>query len=142
VQDRNTEHARATLHDASRIEREATAASRWHAGYLVLMGIAAFALVLAVEVVFPSGGARNYAIAGWGLAVILLTWWAETHDVHPRGAGRRVLIATAVWFGTYLVAIGPVVRWRAGSSLGWWTLAAAVLASPFLLAAWRERRRS
>ena len=40
----------------------------------------------------------------------------------------------------YLVVIGPLLRWRAGESLGWWSL--AVLASPFLVGAWREWGRS
>jgi hypothetical protein len=42
----------------------------------------------------------------------------------------------------YLVVIGPLVRWQAGESLGWWSLAAAVLASPLLVGAWREWGRS
>jgi hypothetical protein len=49
--------------------------------------------------------------------------------------------ATAIWFGAYLLVVGPLVRWQAGTSLGRWSVAAAVLASPFLVGAWRERRR-
>lgn len=47
----------------------------------------------------------------------------------------------AVWFGAYLVAVGPFVRWQAGDSALWWAVAAAVMASPFLVVAWRGRRQ-
>lgn len=106
------------------------------------MGVLAFALIVAVEVFFPSGPARYAASAVWALMMGLLGWWAESHDVFPAKAGRRLFIATVLWFGSYLVAIGPLVRWQADTSLVWWSVAAAVMASPFLLAAWREQRRS
>ncbi|MDQ3764155.1 MAG: hypothetical protein M3460_21990 [Actinomycetota bacterium] len=106
------------------------------------MGVLAFVLIVTVEAFFPSGPARYAALAVWALAMGFLGWWAESHDVHPPKAGRRLYIATALWFGSYLVAIGPLVRWQADTSLAWWTVAAAVMASPFLVAAWLQRRRS
>jgi len=142
MQDRNPSDVRATLDDAARAQRQARVASRWFPWYLLLLGASAFALIVAIEALFPSGTGRVAAAAAWALVVVLLSRWAESHDVVPRGAGRRLLIATAVWFGVYLVVIGPLVRWQAGESLGWWSLAAAVLTSPFLVGAWRERGRS
>ena len=142
MQDRNASDARAALDDAARAERRIRAASRWFPGYLLALGVSAFALIVAIEAVFPDGLARALASGVWTVGVVLLAWRADTHDVHPRRAGRRVLVAAAVWFGSYLFVIGPLVRWRAGDSLGWWTLAAAAMASPFLVAAWREWRRT
>lgn len=109
---------------------------------MLLMGVLAVALIVAVEVFFPSGIARFGAAVAWFLAVGLLGWWAESHDVFPERARRRISIAMVVWFGSYLVAIGPLVRWQAGASPVWWPVAATVMASPFLVVAWRERRRS
>jgi hypothetical protein len=141
MQDRNTADARAALDDAARAQRRTRAASRWFPGYLLALGVSAFVLIVAVEAVFPDGLPRALASGVWTVGVALLAWWADTRDVHPRRAGRRVLVAAAVWFGSYLFVIGPLVRWRAGDSLGWWTLAAAAMASPFLVAAWWEWRR-
>jgi hypothetical protein len=79
---------------------------------------------VAVEALFPSGiGRVAAAAAAWALVVILLSRWAEAHDV-PQGAGRRLLTATAVWFGVYLVVIGPLVRCRPASRWAGGSLAA------------------
>jgi hypothetical protein len=109
---------------------------------MVLMGLLAFGLIVAVEVFFPSFGARLAATAVWAVAIALFGAWAESHDVQPRGGRRALLIATAAWFGAYLVVIGPVVRWQAGASLGWWSAAGAVMALPFLVGAWLDWRRA
>jgi hypothetical protein len=69
----------------------------------------------------------------------LLGWWADSHGAHPRRAVRRLVVATAVWFGGYLLVVGPLVRWQAGQSAGWWVAAAAALASPFFVVAWAGR---
>jgi hypothetical protein len=142
MSDSTTSDPRVTLSNASRAERQIKAASRWFPRYLLLMGVLAFAVIVAVEVFFPSGIARYAALAAWGLAMGLLGWWADSHDVYPKKARRRIYIATALWFGSYLILIGPLVRWQADTSLAWWSVAAAVMASPFLVLAWRERRRS
>ena len=131
---------RSTLGRAAQAERQTRAASRWWPRYMLAMGVLAFALIVAVEVFFPTGGARVAAGVAWVVAVSLLHWWAESHDVHPTRAGRRLFVAMAIWFGAYVVVIGPLVRWQADSSLTWWSLAAAVMASPFLVVAWRVRR--
>jgi hypothetical protein len=133
---------RAMLSNASRAERETRAASRWYRGYLLLMGVLAFAVIVAIEAFVPWGPARYAALAAWALAMGFLGWWAESHDVFPARARRRLYIAMALWFGSYLVVIGPLVRWQADTSLAWWSVAAAVMASPFLVAAWLQRRRS
>lgn len=85
--------------------------------------------------------ARYGAAGAWALAVILIGKWAESHDIHPERARRRVLTAAILWFGGYLIAIGPLVRWQLGNSLPWWSLAATVLASPFLICSWRQWQR-
>jgi hypothetical protein len=141
VDDRSGAEARAALRDAAQAERRTRAAGRWFPRYLLLMGVLAYALIVVVEVAFPSGAARFGATATWALAMVLLGLWADAHDVHPHRAGRRLVTATAIWFGAYLLVIGPLVRWQAGTSLGWWLVAAAALASPFLVGAWREWRR-
>jgi hypothetical protein len=45
-------------------------------------------------------------------------------------------------FGGYLIVLGPVVRWQAGSSLAWWSAAAAAMALPFVVGAWWQWTRS
>ncbi len=137
----NTSDPRATLSNASRAQRQTRAASRWYPRYLLLMALLAFALIVAVEVFFPSGPARYAASATWALMMGLLGWWGESHDVFPAKAARRVSIATVLWFGSYLVVIGPLVRWLADTSLVWWSVAAAVMASPFLVVAWWAAQR-
>ncbi|MFI5487936.1 hypothetical protein [Micromonospora echinaurantiaca] len=133
--------ARTVLAEAARVGDRTRAAGRWWSGYLALMGLSAFAVIVAVEVFFPSFGARLAATVGWAVATGLLGAWAQSRQVQPRGGWVGLLIATAAWFGMYLVLIGPVVRWQAGTSLGWWSAAAAVMALPFLVAAGYERRR-
>ncbi|MFD2083174.1 hypothetical protein SAMN05421678_103223 [Actinopolymorpha cephalotaxi] len=134
--------AHSALADASRAGSRTRAAGRWWPGYLLLVGVLAFALIVAIEALFPDGFARYVASGAWAVAMGLLAWWADSHDVQPRGAGRRLLVATAIWFGGYLFVLGPIVRWRADDSLGWWALAALVLAVPFPALAALERRRS
>jgi hypothetical protein len=106
------------------------------------MGCTAAAWIVALEALFPEGWARGVAGGAWAVAVALLTWWADSHRAYPYGASRRVLVATAMWFGSYLFVVGPLVRWRADTSLVWWSIASVVMASPFFVAAWLERRRS
>jgi hypothetical protein len=130
------------LGEAKRVTDQAKAASRWWPRYVMLLGLLAFSLILTVEVLVPSGPARTGGAAVWAVAVILLGRWAESHDVYPRNARRWLLVAMAIWFGCYLVALGPVVRWLAGSSPVWWSVASAAMAAPFLLVGVREWRRS
>ena len=127
---------------AQRVEDRTRSASRWFSSYLVIAGCVAFAWIVALEAFFPSGSARSYASGAGALTVVLLFWWRDSHDVLPRGAGRRITVAVAFWFLTYLLLVGPFVRWQAGTSVWWWSLAAAVSASPFFVGAWLERRRS
>ncbi|WP_020577901.1 hypothetical protein [Actinopolymorpha alba] len=134
--------ARTVLGEAARAGGRTTAAGRWWSGYMVLMGLLAFGLIVAVEAFFPSFAARLAATVAWAMAIGLLGTWARSHEVQPRGGFRRLLIAMAAWFGAYLVVIGPVVRWQAGTSLGWWSAAGGVMALPFLVGAWREGRRT
>lgn len=140
--EQNTSDARAALSDASRATRQVRAASRWFPSYMLLIGILAFAVIVAIEVFFPTGLARLGAGVAWALAMGLLGWWADSHDVYPERAGRRLWIAAGISFGGYLFVLGPIVRWQAGDSLLWWLIAAAVLALPFLFDAWLEWRRS
>ncbi len=134
--------ARSALTDASRAGSRTRAAGRWWPSYLLLLGVVAFALIVAIEALFPDGFARYVASGVCWIAMGVLAWWADSHDVQPRGAGRRLLVATVIWFGGYLFVVGPIVRWRAGDSLGWWALAALVLATPFPVLAALERRRA
>src|SRR5262245_9531418 len=98
MNDGNASDARATLTSASRAEHRTKAASRWWPRYMLLMGIMAFALIVAIEVFFHSGLVRYAVTAAWALAVGALSWWADSRDVHPRKAGRRFIVAMAIWF--------------------------------------------
>jgi hypothetical protein len=95
-----------------------------------------------VEVFLPASDARIAVAVLWGAALALLGWWGESRDVHPPKARRRMNVSIAVWLGSYVLVIGPLVRWQAGTSLAWWSLASAVMAAPFLVSAWLEWRRS
>ena len=132
--------AHVRLDDAARASRQVRSAGRWFPLYLVLMGLLTCVLVVANEAVFPSGPARHVVSATWALAWIALIWWGSRHAVLPHGGGRRTWIALAVWAVAYVLVVGPLVRWRAGESVVWWSLAAVVMALPFLVAAWRARR--
>lgn len=140
--ERNMTEARTALDNASRAAEQVRAASRWFPTYMAIMGVLAFTYILALEVFFPSGWARLAAGIPWVIGMILVSRWAESHDVYPKRANRMVWIAFAAWFGSYLFVIGPIVRWQMDDSLVWWTLASAVMASPFFIGAWWERRRS
>jgi hypothetical protein len=133
--------ARAALDRAAAVAGRTTAAGRWWSGYMVLIGVLAVGLIVMVEAVFPSFAARLVAAIIWAVVIGALGTWAQSHDVQPRGGVRWLLLAMAAWFAAYLVVLGPLVRWRAGTSLGWWCAAAVVMALPFPLAAWREWRR-
>lgn len=140
--DQDASRARTVLDEAARAGGRTTAAGRWWPGYMALMGVLAIGLIVVVEAFFPSFAARLAATVTWAVAIGLLGAWARSHQVQPRGGCRRFLIAMAAWFGAYLVLIGPVVRWQAGTSPGWWSGAGAVMALPFLLSAWHEWRRT
>jgi hypothetical protein len=132
-------HAASTFdaEEASRVVREA---GRWFSGYLALLGALAAVWIFTLEAVFPTGTARWVALAWWPLAVIAASRWAENHHVHPRGARPRLMLASILWFGNYVVLVGPLVRWQAGTSPTWWALASLLLASPYFVVAWRYRR--
>lgn len=134
--------AMATLERAQLIERRVKASGRWFPLYMLLSGALAFVLVVAVEAFFPEGAARYAVTAGYAAGVYLLGWWACAHEVHPALGRRRLLVATGVWLGCYLIVIGPVVRWQAGSSPAWWSAAAAAMALPFAFGAWWQWKRS
>lgn len=140
--DRDESEAQVMLRQAAQAAGRTRAASRWYSRYLLLVGLLAFVLIVAVEVFFPSGLARVAAATGWAVAMLLAGWWGASHDVFPERANRRLIVAGAVWFGSYLLVLGPIVRWQAGTSLLWWSLAALVLASPFVAGAWLVRRRA
>lgn len=117
-------------------------AGRWFAGYLILLGVLTAGVIFTQEAIFHTGAARVYANLSWGLALIGLVLWAESHDVHLRGERRWLLVAEGLFLAIYLVLLGPLVRWQAGTSPGWWALASVLFASPFFVAASLCRRRS
>lgn len=133
--------ARATLAEAERIREQALRSGRWFSGFLAVLGVLAIVWITMMEAVWPDGGARNYASAGGALLFLLANLWAERRQVFPAGASRRVTVAAAVWFTLYLLVIGPPVRWKLEDSLPGWLAAATVMALPFFVAAWTERRR-
>lgn len=141
MSDRQPEAGR-SISQAHEAQRAVQDAGRWFAGYLVLVGTVCTVQIVALETAFHDGAARVLPTTAGALALGGLWWWADSRDVHPRGSRRSMLVAFAVWYGTWLLLVGPLVRWRVGTSLGWWTLASVLLASPFFVAAWRYRRTS
>lgn len=131
-----------TVLDRARLAEERTrAAGDWYPTFLWVVGATSVAWIVVLEVLFHGGSARWYASAGLAAFVGLVAWWGESHDAYPRGANRRLTVATVTWFVAYVWILGPLVRWQAGTSLGWWSLAAAVFATPFFVSAWVEGRR-
>jgi hypothetical protein len=61
--DPSSPDARAQLRAVDSVQNRTRAATRWFAGYALLMGLAAVALVVAVEVFFPTGTTRLVAAA-------------------------------------------------------------------------------
>ena len=135
-------NARPLVRRADEASRKVRAAGRWFAGYLMLLGVLVVGSILTQEAVFHTRPARGYASLPWGLAFMGLVWWAESHDVHPRGKRRWLLVAAGLYFASYAVLLGPLVRWQAGTSPGWWPLASGLFASPFFVAGLLYRRRS
>jgi hypothetical protein len=128
---------------AERLRARAAADGRWYVWYLAAVAVLSAALVVAVEAFFVDGFARHLALAGWLLATLPVTWWAERRRVRPRGATRSLTVAAAVWFLGYLLLVGPLVRWQFDTSPAAWSLAAAGMSLPFAAAAalmWRRTR--
>jgi hypothetical protein len=142
VSESNAAEAESTLSHASRAKGQTKAAGRWWAPYMAVIGAISFVFIVVVEVFLPASDARIAVAVLWGAALALLGWWGESRDVHPPKARRRMNVSIAVWLGSYVLVIGPLVRWQAGTSLAWWSLASAVMAAPFLVSAWLEWRRS
>lgn len=127
---------------AERLRTRTVAAGRWFSRYLVGLGFGSAIAMVLWESVFPDGLARGLAISAWCVFMLLASWWAERHAVYPAGASRCQLVASAVWFGSYLLLIGPPVRWKFDNSLLPWALAALVMSLPFFVAAgWMRRNR-
>lgn len=139
---RNESEVRAALESASRVEQQVRAAGRWFPIYMVILGLLAFGFIVGIEVLFPSGIARFGAGVVWAAGMIVAGKWADSHDVYPEGAGRRVWIASGIWFLGYLLVIGPIVRGQGDDSPLWWLLAALGLVLPFFVFAALERSRS
>lgn len=129
------ESAQRSITEATRLREHATAAGRWYGGYLLFLGLASAGLLVLTDALFPDGFGRNLAIGGWFVTVMLASVWAQRRRVFPAGAARATVLATSVWFGSYLLVVGPLVRWQYQDSLLAWTLAAAAMSLPFAVAA-------
>ncbi|MDY7102006.1 MAG: hypothetical protein S0880_12525 [Actinomycetota bacterium] len=134
--------ARAALEAADRAGRRTREATSWYATYLLATGLLGFTWILVLNTVAESMAGHLVVGAAVVAAGIVLERWARAHAAHPRGATRRRLTAMVVWFGSYLFVVGPLVRWQAGNAVAPWAAASALMASPFLVAALLERRRS
>lgn len=127
---------------AERLRARTATDGRWYVWYLVAAGVLAAVLVVVAEAFFPNGFARYLALGAWLLATLPVTWWAERRRVRPRGATRFLAVAGAVWFFSYLLFVGPLVRWQFDTSPVAWSLAAAGMSLPFAVAAVRMWRRT
>ncbi|GLZ13106.1 hypothetical protein Acsp04_33410 [Actinomadura sp. NBRC 104425] len=132
------DEARAALTEAQRVQEQVRRSGRWFTWFLAAVGAVSIVWITAMEAVWPQG---RYALAGvWAALFLLAGEWMKRRPALPLGAGRRLTVATAAWFGLYLVAVGPVTRWQWDTSVPAWTLASAVAALPFFVAAWMGRR--
>jgi len=128
--------------DAERVRARAIDAGRWFSGYLVAIGVISAVEITLIETFFPDGFARAIVSAAWVVCMLLLSWRAAQRSVWPAGATRRMWIAAGTWFGLYLFAIGPIVRWQFEHAVLPWALASVVMSLPFFIAAaWGRRHR-
>lgn len=127
--------------DADALRRRTIRAGRWFSGYLVVIGLVSAASIVVLEAVFQNGFARSLTVAAWALFIVLAGWWAEPRSAYPAGASRYLVIATVIWFGAYLLIIGPLVRWQFGEAVVPWIIAALAMSIPFFAAATLLLRR-
>ena len=125
--------------DAESARARAIAAGRWYSGYLATIGVASASWIVLLESVFPYGFPYALTTGAWAVFWALASWWAERHAVFPAGASRALNLATAVWFLSYLLIVGPLVRWQFGTALLPWVIASLLLSAPFFIAAARFR---
>ncbi|NKY96500.1 hypothetical protein [Nocardiopsis alborubida] len=129
------ESAQRTTTEAARLREHATAAGRWYGGYLLFLGVASAGLLILTDAASPDGFGQGLAAGGWFVTVMLVSVWAQRRRAFPAGAARATALANAVWFGSYLVVVGPLVRWRYQDSPLAWAPAAAAMSMPFAAAA-------
>lgn len=134
------EQAASDLADADRAAGRVRRQSRWMARYMgaFAAGFAVLTLILGlVEPRWLSWPASGVLWAGLTTAMVV---WANRRPATARGVGRRALWG---WLGTgvlYGVALFAGIPGQLGN-LAYWLPAAAVVALPLAVAAWREARR-
>lgn len=121
--------------DVEQLRSRTVRAGRWFSGYLVVIGLVSAASIVVIETVFPDGFARSLTVAAWAVFIVLAGWWAEQRSAYPAGASRYLVTATVIWFGAYLLVIGPLVRWQFGEAMLPWIIAALAMSIPFFAAA-------
>ncbi|MER7080397.1 hypothetical protein SAMN02982929_00470 [Saccharopolyspora kobensis] len=123
------------LAKAEALRARTALAGRWYSWYLVVLGLVSAAEITLVETVFAEGFARYLVIGAWSACLVLGSWWAARRTALPIKAGSCLIAAIAVWFGAYLLLVGPLVRWQFGTELLPWAMAALGLSVPFFIAA-------
>lgn len=134
------EQAVAGLAQAQTISRCVEGRSRWIAVYLAVFGAGYGVVTLILGLVTPLW--LRMAIFGvlWACLVVGMVFWAHLQPAVPRYRRRR---GAWGWAGTavlYAAAIGIGTPGLMGQ-VAYWLPAAVLVATPLLLAAWREYRQ-
>src|SRR5262245_25201111 len=110
--------------------------SRWMAGYLALFGLG-FAVITVLLGLLRSTPLRVAVIALWLPFVVAMVVWSSRQRVIARRAGRR---AVPYWAATALLYCGVLVIGTPHlvGRLNYWLPAAAIVALPLMIGAWRE----
>ncbi|MBB6174777.1 hypothetical protein HNR23_004837 [Nocardiopsis mwathae] len=134
------QEAKAALAEAERMRERSSKAVRWFSRYLVGAGILMIGVVVGLEALFPDSPGRYLVLGVWGAMVGASGSWWDRRAAVPLRAKRRLFIATGAWLVLYAWLLGPLVRWQFGESLLPWTVAGALMATPFFVAAfWKVR---
>ncbi|MGI8648357.1 MAG: hypothetical protein ACR2JX_09070 [Mycobacteriales bacterium] len=112
--------------------------SRWMASYLTLFGVGFAAITVALGLL-ESTPVRVIVVALWVPFVVGMVIWSSRQRVVALKARRRAMpywAAASLLYAVVLVIGTPDLL----GNLAYWLPAAAVVALPLLIGAWRERR--
>ncbi|MDQ6947905.1 MAG: hypothetical protein M3256_16980 [Actinomycetota bacterium] len=134
------EQAAADLAGARQAAVRVGTQARWTARYLAVFAAGFAAITLILGLMQPFWLRMSVWGVLWAALVMGMVWWARSRPAQPRGS-RRWRWAWG-WAGTGILYAAALSIGLPGQS-GWpayWVPAAAIVALPLSVAAWRERR--